>query len=237
MSIIKSSRPEYKLRLPVSNKQCNYTAFNMRTERTLMLATAGENEDEMTTAVINAVNDNLRTANIKAEELPACELELLLINMRAKAVGEVIKLTVADPDNQHFSHDAEVALDEIKIKKDHKFSDKVRVQEETIIKFHVPTTNDTQDLELEDEGNDFDRQIAILANCVDSIVVEEEVYHAADVGREEIRNFLLDLDAKDFQAITEKFLNRLPYVRTDVKCTRPDGTEFKVEVAGLASFL
>lgn len=236
---LKSSRPEYKIRLPISKKMCSFTAFNMKTERTLMLATNGENEDEMTSAVINAVNDNLRTTGIKAEELAQCELELLLINMRAKAVGEVIKLTVSDPENMQFQYDSEVALDEIKITQDSKFSDKVAVEEgQTIIKFHVPTVSDVQNLKLEEEGGeDFDRQISILANCVDSIVQGEEVYHKADCAEGEIQEFLLSLTAKDFQLISEKFLNRLPYIRTFVKATRPDGEEFSVEVSGLASFL
>lgn len=234
MSILKSTRPEYPLELPLSKKKISYTAFTMRTERTLMMATESENTDEITSAIINCLNDHITTAGVVAEDLPQAEAELVLLNMRAKSVGERIQMTVTDPDDGEV-YPTTVDLQKISIQRDPKFQDLIELSSGVTIQLRLPGL--TTVTGLNDDENEFDQIIHILARCVKSIVDGEECYMAVDLQLEEIKEFLLDLDSGDFKKITENFFNRMPKLSHKVKVKKADGKFLTVEVSGIASFL
>ena len=198
------------------------------------MATEGENTDEITSAVINCLNDHIRTADVKAEDLPQAEAELLLLNMRAKSVGEKIQMSVTDPEDGKV-YPATIDLQKISIQTDSGFSDLIELGNGATLQLRLPGL--TTLTGLDEEKNEFDQTIEILAKCVKSIVIEEECLTASEVTIEEIRDFLLDLESGDFKLITEKFFNKMPKLAHKVKVKKPDGKFLTIEVSGIASFL
>lgn len=199
-----------------------------------MMATESENTDEITSAIINCLNDHITTAGVVAEDLPQAEAELVLLNMRAKSVGERIQMTVTDPDDGEV-YPTTVDLQKISIQRDPKFQDLIELSSGVTIQLRLPGL--TTVTGLNDDENEFDQIIHILARCVKSIVDGEECYMAVDLQLEEIKEFLLDLDSGDFKKITENFFNRMPKLSHKVKVKKADGKFLTVEVSGIASFL
>jgi len=235
MSFLKSTKPEYRIQLPISNKRVAYTSFNMRSERTLMMATTGGNTEEITTAVVNCLNDHIRTDGIMAEDLAQAECELLLLNMRAKSVGETVSIQVADPETDR-KYNVEVKLNGIGIVVDEKFSDEIELAEGRLLKMKLPGINTMAGLDSDD--NEFDSTMEVLARCFVSLVDEDgECYNKSDLQPQEIKDFFLELDSGDFQKITDTFFTRLPKLATTVKIPRKGMDDLEVEVEGLASFL
>ena len=238
MAIKRSDKPEYRLQLPLTKKRVQYSSFTMRSERTLMMATQGGDAAELTAAVINTLNDHILTEGIRAEDLPQSETELLLLNMRAKSVGEKIQLNVKDPDPdyQGKDHEVEIDLTDVTVKVDPEFSDTITLKDDTIITFTLPGLRTMDGIEF-DEDNEFDSTIQVLVKCVKSVCCGEEVYSHGDTSEQEFREFFLDLDSAEFQMISQKFFIKIPQLGLDVKLPRPDGTEVEVPIRGLASFL
>ena len=234
MSILKSARPEYSLELPISRRKVNYTAFTMRTERTLMMATEGENIDEITAAVINCLNDHIRTSDVKAEDLPQAEAELLLLNMRAKSVGEKIQMTLTDPEDGQ-SYPTSIDLQKISIQTDPGFKELIELSNGVTLQLRLPGL--TTLTNFDEKDNEFDQTMDILSRCVKSIVDGDECYMASDLNMNDIKEFLLDLESGDFKKITEQFFNKMPRLAHKVKVKKPDGKYLTVEVSGIASFL
>jgi hypothetical protein len=234
--IKRSSKPEYSVKLPILGKTVKFSPFNMRSERSLMLATQTEDQDELTNAVINTINDHISTSGVKAEDLSQAEAELLLLNMRAKSVGEKIDVTVEDPENEGKKYDAKVDLTKITVNTPEGFSDTIQIDEETVIKFRLPGLSTMEGVKLESE-DEFSSTLAVIARCIAALNVGEESYMPADTPIKDFEDFLLELDTGEFQKISDQFFTKLPSLSTTITIKRPDKTSFKVEVAGLASFL
>ena len=231
---LKSSKPEYRVQLPLSKKRVAFTAFTMRTERTLMLASQTNDTAEITAAVVNCINDHIRTDGIKAEDLPQAEAELLLLNMRAKSVGETVDLVITDPQDQK-TYDAKVNLTEITVTVDEEFTDLIELSDNKMLKMEVPGMTALGNIAEGD--NDFDTTIKFLVACVSQIIDGEECINRQDISDEDITDFILDLDSGDFGKINDQFFNRIPKLSTIVKVKRADGTILEVPVEGIASFL
>lgn len=200
-----------------------------------MMATQSGDAAELTAAVTNCLNDHILTEGIKAEELPQAESELLLLNMRAKSVGEKISLTVRDPQDESIEYPVEIDLTEVTVKVDKDFKDQVTLSDDTIVQFIVPGLKILDGLQLNLE--DFDSILDLIVRCTKAICVGEEVYTPSDTSTDEIREFYLEMDTADFTKISEDFFQKMPQLGTTVKVTRPDNTILEVPITGLNSFL
>jgi hypothetical protein len=76
----------------------------------------------------------------------------------------------------------------------------------------------------------------ILPECIDNIFDEESVYHAKDSSREELVEFIDNLQQKDMEKI-QQFFRTIPRLRkqVDFHC-RKCNYEEKINVEGLQSF-
>ena len=100
----------------------------------MMLATMEGNPDEITNAVINCIDDHLKSDSIRAEELPQAEAELLILMMRAKSIGEHVDITVTDPDSDD-QYPLKINLAKIKVETEEGFNKLVTLKNGTILKF------------------------------------------------------------------------------------------------------
>ena len=231
---LKSSKPQYRVQLPLSKKRVEFTSFTMRTERTLMLATQSGDTGEITSAVINCINDHIRTDGVRAEDIPQAEAELLLLSMRAKSVGESVDLIVTDPEDGE-RYDAKVNLTDITIQVDENYKDLIELNDGKFLKMKLPSMTALESINTDD--NEFDTTINFLTACVLQIIDGDEVYNKTELSETEIKDFLLELETGDFNKISDQFFNRIPKLGTVVKAKRKDGSILEVPVEGLASFL
>ncbi len=231
-----SKKPEYRIQLPLTKKRVAFTAFTMRTERTLMLATQSEDTSEITAAICNCIDDHLRTDGIKARELPQAEAELLLLNMRAKSVGETVDISITDPEDGK-QYPVKINLTEIGVTVDKDFNDTIEMADKKVVKFKIPSMEMLE--KVDQDGDDFDSTINFLALCLESILdpEEDEEYMRQDLSETELHEYYLDLDTGDFSKISEQFFALIPALNAVVKTKKADGTSLEVEISGLASFL
>ena len=206
----------------------------MRSERSLMLATEGENPEENSRAVINTLNDHINTEGISAEDLPQAEAELLLLNMRAKSVGEKISIRITDPELKGVSYPVNIDLTDIQVVVDKDFKDTIKLNDETTI-IDLPGLT-SLDL-IDDQEDDFNMTIQMLASCIRCLVIDDETHTKSDTAKSEFVDFLFDLDAGSFQQITDQFFTKLPKLFHTVTVTKKNEETMDYEVVGLASFL
>ena len=199
-----------------------------------MMATQGGSPEELASAVVNVINDHIRTEGVDARKLPQAETELLLLNMRAKSVGEEIELIVNDPDDGS-KHEVTLSLNEIGIEIDKEFTDTIELSGKRMLKLNTPNINTASS--IDPNASEFDSTIEVLVNCFSSISDEDETYAAEDLEKKDIEEFFLDLSSGDFKVITDKFFSKLPKLATTIKVPRAGKDDLEVQVEGLASFL
>ena len=83
--------PTYELKLPSSNKKLKYRPFLVKEEKILIIALETKNQSDITNAVTDVLKKCVLTKGI--------DIDYFFLNIRAKSIGEDIKLTVTCPDD------------------------------------------------------------------------------------------------------------------------------------------
>ena len=86
------------------------------------------------------------------------------------------------------------------------------------------------------EENQMEQSFDLIAQCIDKIYNEEEVWTAEDCTKKEMSEFLESMNSSQFKEI-EKFFETMPKLSHTLKVTNPKTkVESEVVLEGLASF-
>ncbi len=86
------------------------------------------------------------------------------------------------------------------------------------------------------DENATEQSFEMIADCVDKIYTEEEVWASSDVTKKEITEFLDQMNSSQFKEI-EKFFETMPKLSHTVKVKNPNTkVESEVVLEGLSSF-
>ena len=107
--------PTYELKLPSTNKKIKYRPFLVREEKVLIIALDSKDQDEMTNAVKDVLSKCILTDGINVDQLPTFDIEYVFLNIRAKSIGEDIRLTVTCPDDGETQVSTTIYVDEVKV--------------------------------------------------------------------------------------------------------------------------
>ena len=234
MALPKPIRPEYSTTVPSTGKRIKYQPFSVREEKILVLAAEGGDTDEITNALTNVLQNCVTSpADFKVADLALFDVEYLFLKARSKSAGEKIKISVTDPNDETFSVEHEINIDSIGVRKTEGHTDLVEVAEGVTIKMKYPDIsffNDGVSIEsIEDTTK-------LIARCVDSIVMGEEVYTSVDMGPDELSEWLDALTTEQFQKISN-FFQTMPKLKHSFTTKNPNtGNEFTVDLEGLADF-
>jgi len=86
------------------------------------------------------------------------------------------------------------------------------------------------------DGNQMDQSFELIAQCIDKIYTEDEVWAAEDCTKKEVNEFLESMNSSRFKGI-EEFFTTMPKLSHTVKVKNPKTkVESDILLEGLASF-
>ena len=141
MPLPKINTPTYELVLPSSGKKIKYRPFLVREEKILIMALETEDQKQITRAVIDILSSCIITKGIKLDKLATFDIEYLFLNVRSKSVGEQIEVNVTCPDDEKTSVPITIDIDSIKIEKNKKHTNIVKLDDSLSLKLRY--TNST----------------------------------------------------------------------------------------------
>ena len=109
--------PTYELTLPSNGKKIKYRPFLVKEEKILILALESQDQSEITNAVKDVLKKCILTRGVNVDQLPTFDIEYIFLNIRAKSIGESIKIIVTCPDDGETRVPITVYVDEIEVKK------------------------------------------------------------------------------------------------------------------------
>lgn len=235
MSLPKINVPLYELIIPSTGKKVKYRPFVVKEEKLLLLAMESENQDEITNAIIQIIN-NCVQGKLNIDQLSTFDVEYLFLNIRSKSVGEVLEFAITCPDDGETQVEVEINIDDIKIEKDDKHSDVIDLENGYFIKMKYPTMKYIMSKKNMDSKSAIDSTFEYAVECIDQIYNDEEVWAAADSTKKELVDFVENLNTKQYQKIQE-FFNTMPKLKHSVMVKNPNtGVESEVTIEGLANF-
>jgi hypothetical protein len=237
MPLPKIATPTYELELPSTGQTVQYRPFLVKEEKVLVIALESEDPKQITTAIKTVIKNCILTKGIKVEALPTFDIEYLFLNIRGKSVGEVIEVNVVSPDDETTPAKVEINLDDIKVQKDDKHTNKIKLDDSIMMEMKYPSLDEfiKNNFDLNDTSN-MDQSFDLIASCIDKIYTEEEVWVAADCTKKEINDFLESMNSSQFKEI-EAFFSTMPKLSHTINVINPKTkVESEVVLEGLASF-
>ena len=238
MPLPKINTPTFQLVLPSNNKKVKYRPFLVREEKILVMALESEDMNQITNSIIEILNDCILTKGIDVSKLATFDIEYLFLNIRAKSVGESVEVNVTCPDDNKTTVELYIDLDEIKVKKNRKHKNVIKLDDTLSMNLKYPSMQQFVDNNFEVSGtNDsVDKSLSMITNCIDMIYNEEESWDATESSKDELVEFIEQLNTKQFKEV-EKFFETMPKLSHKIKVKNPK-TEVESEVVleGLARF-
>ena len=238
MPLPKISAPTYELELPSTGKKIRYRPFLVREEKILIMALESEDMKQITSAIVQILNDCILTRGVKIKELSTFDIEYLFLNIRAKSVGESVEVNVTCPDDGETSVQMEIDIDTIKVQKDKNHKNTIKLDDTLSMKLKYPSLDQfvENNFEYNDETNDVNKSMTMIASCIDMVYDSEESWNASDCTKKELEEFIEQLNSKQFKEI-EDFFTTMPKLSHTIKVKNPNtGVESEVVLEGLASF-
>jgi hypothetical protein len=234
--------PIYETKLVSTGQTLKFRPFLVKEQKLFLMASQSENQSDVVESIKQILNNCILTENFKVEELPIFELEYLFLQLRARSVGEVVDLKYScnnkiwdDEGNEKTCGGVvkcEVNVLNITPKKSEGHTNKITITEKLGMMMKYPSF---KSLEGHNSGNDTE-YMDLIVDCIDFIYDDEQIYHAKDMSKEELVEFVESMTTKDFEKL-EKFFQTMPRNYTDIhfKCPKCGYTE-DIEVEGLQNF-
>ena len=238
MPLPKIRTPTYELTLPSYGKKIKYRPFLVREEKVLIMALESEDTKQITNSVIDILNSCILSKGIKLETLATFDIEYLFLNIRSKSVGETIDVNIVCPDDNKTQVAVTVDVDSIKIKKDRKHKNVIKLDDNISLKLKYPSMTQFIDSNFESkiDESEVKSTLDMIVSCIDVIFNEEESWPASESTAKELEDFVDQLNTKQFKLI-EDFFATMPKLTHTIKVKNPNtGVESEVRLEGLAAF-
>ena len=237
MPLPKINTPTYDLTLPSTGKKIKYRPFLVREEKILIMALETEDTQQISNAVVQILDECILTKGVNVTKLATFDIEYLFLNVRSKSVGETVEVNIVCPDDNKTSVQMEINIDSIKVQKTRGHKSIVKLDDQYSMKLKYPSLDEFINSNFESsEESDVNKSLNMITSCIEMIYDEEESWSASDSTKQELEEFIEQLNSKQFKSI-EKFFETMPRLSHKVKVTNPT-TEVESEVVleGLASF-
>ena len=238
MPLPKIATPTYELVLPSSGRKVKYRPFLVKEEKILIMALESEDSKQITSAIKTVIRDCILTRGIKVEKLATFDIEYLFFNFRAKSVGETVEVNVTCPDDGETQVLVEIDIDSIKVQKDSNHSNIVKLDDTLSLQMNYPSLNQfiETNFDIGSEKSEVDQSLDVIMSCINQVYTEEEAWDASECTKKELREFVEQMNSKQFKKL-EEFFNTMPKLSHTLKVTNPNtDVENEVVLEGLASF-
>ena len=235
MALPQVNTPTYELAVPSTDEKLKYRPFLVKEEKILMIAMEGKEQS----GIIDAVKQIVQSCTFDTFDIskaPIFDVEYIFLNIRAKSVGEIstVNLRCLDDNETFVKTDIDLTKVEVEMNKDH--TNKVELSEEMGMIMTYPTLDSFN--EYEGTVVNASNMIDIIASCVTQIYDKggEEVFEAKDSTKQELIDFIEQLNAKQFQDV-QAFFDTMPKLTHTVKIKNPKTKkESEITLSGLNDF-
>ena len=241
MSLPKLNVPVYEAILPSTETVIKYRPFLVKEEKILLTAMESENEKTITDAVKQIIK-NCVQGELDVERLPTFDIEYIFLRLRAKSVGEEVKIGLKPwgcPQNNgelcEFTTEVPINLEEVKVQKTENHSNKIMLTDDIGIILGYPNIESIKEM-MKGELSETEVGLKVIKNSVEMVFTQEETHERDSFTETELDDFFDSLNTLQMEKIRE-FFDTMPVLKHTVKYNcKTCGEEKETTVQGLNSF-
>ena len=235
MALPKMTTPVYELVVPSNDEKIKFRPFLVKEEKILLIAMESGNTEEVVEAVKSIVEE-CTFNKLNLGSLPMFDVEYIFLNIRAKSVGEISEIRLLCPDDNETYANAEVNLSEVAVQMEEGHTNKIELTDEMGIYMTYPTIDSFTTTGIKEVNAS--NMLSIIASCMAQIYDKkgEEVFDAQDQTKEELIEFVEQLNTSQFRDL-QQFFDTMPRLKHEVMIKNPKtGVESNVLLQGLSDF-
>jgi hypothetical protein len=233
MSLPKIMYPQFDILIPSTGKKMKFRQFLVKEEKILLVAKSSEDDNDILTAIKQVVNNCSLDASFDIDKISVFDLEYLFLKIRAISVSNVIKLSFKDFEDEKV-YDFDVDLNQVEIEMPKDIPNKINIFGKNGIVMRYPSASIYSDKEFLTSTVE-DASIELIIRCIDKVYDAESVYDVKTVSREELLEFINNIDIKSFEKINE-FLSNAPKLKHVIDYKNSLGNDRKIILTTLNDF-
>jgi len=218
--------PTFNVKIHSLNKEVEFRPFLVKEEKILILAQESNEPKEMIKAMQDIVTSCSNGA-VDGRDLPFFDLQYAFIQLRSQSIGNITDFILICGECGHKT-ETTLDLNALTIDFPENHTNKIMLSDTVGVTMKYPKA----EILVDDETPAFD----LVVSCVDKIFDQDEIYDAAEEGKEEVENFINSLSTQQFEKIVEFFQTSPRLEKTiDYTCVSC-GTENTVLIDGVENF-
>lgn len=232
MSLPKLDYPIYNIKVPSLKKEFKFRPFLVKEEKLLLMAKENDNPVEILSTIKQIINNCSEDKNFEINKTALFDLEYLFLKLRAVSVDNTVAVSYKDNEDGKV-YDFEVNLDEVEVIFPEKIENNIKITDKSGIIMKYPSAtlyDDDEFLKLEKE-----QLFELIIRCIDSIYLEDEIYEAKDYKKQELEEFLENLNIKVFEKI-QNFLLSVPRMEKKLQYKNSLGNDREIVLSSLSDF-
>ena len=235
MALPKLTTPIYELVVPSTDEKIKYRPFLVREEKILLIAMeSGASEDVV--QAVKSIVEECTFNKLNLGDMPMFDVEYIFLNIRAKSVGEISNLRLLCPDDSETYTEVEVNLSEVIVQVEKEHTNKIELTDEMGIYMKYPTIDSFATTGITEVTPV--NMLEVITTCIAQIYDKkgEEVFDANDQTKEELIEFVEQLNTKQFTEL-QQFFDTMPKLKHVVEIENPK-TKVKSDILlqGLSDF-
>ena len=232
MALPKLSTVTYDLTLPSTELKLEYTPFQVKEQKALMIAQESEDNKQIEKAFAQIINDCV-IDDVDPYTMPMFDIEYIFLRIRGKSVGEKVKLNLLCPDDEATRVSVEVNLEEVDVQMQKDHTNTIELSNDISMIMKYPCLKDMTG--FDDEG-EIKNLFEMIKRCVHEVRQGETVYNRVDISDKELDEFIDSMSASNFEDITN-FFNTMPKLQHVVEVKNPKTKKKReIPIEGLQSF-
>ena len=236
MALPQVSIPTYELVVPSTDKKIKYRPFLVKEEKILLIAMEAKEQSGIIDAVKQIV-ESCTFNKFDVSKSPMFDVEYIFLNIRAKSIGEISTVNLRCPDDNETFVETQIDLTKVEVQVNDDHTNKIELTEEMGMIMTYPTLDLFSSFDGV-TGVNATNMIDIIALCITQIYDKkgEEIFEAKDSTKQELIDFVEQLNSKQFKDL-QKFFDTMPKLTHTVKIENPK-TKKKSEIvlSGLNDF-
>lgn len=233
MALPKIDAPRYEMIIPSTKEKVVYRPYLVKEEKVLMIAMESQDEKQMVRAIKDVITACTEGA-VDADKLAMFDLEYVFTQLRSKSAGETTEVSLPCQECET-RNDVTIDLSQIKVVGIDKNKHKIKLNDDYVLMMKYPTVNQLVAAETS-KKSDVEKMFDLLAEVVDSLHTNDEVFDMKEQTKEEVKEFIESLNSEQFNKI-KTFIEESPSAQLTAAfdCTKC-GHHNELEVKGLGNF-
>lgn len=217
-------------------RKVKFRPFLVKEEKILLIAKESKDPEEIRSAVIQIIQ-NCAQEPLEVEKLPLFDVEMIFLKIRARSVGESVKL-VFNCQNEvdgvvcNTDTDYSLNLEKVKFVVPEGHNNTIMLSGDTGMKLKYPTLSS----DINEPKDDLDVVVKLIAENIECVFTSESVTKPEDMTASELSDFIDSLTVEHIETC-RLFFNTAPKVVLEdtVKCKKC-GFEHQLVTEGLVDF-